>query len=497
MNTDSVNALAPLAANDTGAADKIWEDAPQETDRETLISGLAAMPPLDYDGQRKHVSEKLGIRLSTLDAEVAKRRVSVSNVANDALADDAPWPEPVDGAQLLDGLVAAFKRHITLPDHAAEALALWVVHTHTFMVSPITPRLNITSPEKRCGKSTCFRILQALVADPLPVANITAAAMFRIIEARHPTLLIDEADCFLGKNDGLRSIINSGHAENGNVLRWDDGMLRNFSTWSPMAIAGIGKVPSTIEDRSIVIPMRRKLRDEKIEHLMPGRSDHLKTLARKTARWSVDNTERLETANPEISEDLNDRAADNWRPLFAIADMAGSEWPHLSREAASALSGSDEQQDQSMGVKLLADIREAFAAQNADRFLSRDLCRHLAKMEDGPWCEYKHNKSITPPQLAKLLEDFGIKPIRMRASKGKNSETARGYWRDNFKEAFARYLPQPAAPDAGDTSIPVPAMPATAATPAMSPPNYLNSLNKSVKKRRKCGKRRKGNDDKK
>jgi hypothetical protein len=129
--------------------------------------------------------------------------------------------------------------YVMLPDTSAVAVALWCIHAHAFEASYISPRLAITSPEKRCGKTTLLRVMQALVPKPLSASNITAAALFRTVEAVRPSLLIDEADSFLDENEELRGIINSGHARDGQVIRLvgEDHEPRAFSTWCPTAIA--------------------------------------------------------------------------------------------------------------------------------------------------------------------------------------------------------------------------------------------------------------------
>src|SRR5690348_5238732 len=122
-----------------------------------------------------------------------------------------PWPEPVDGPSLIGGIASEIKRYVVLNEEEAEAIALWVLNTHSHDAFPISPRLAITSAEKGCGKTTILDIVGRLVSRPMPTSNVTPASVFRIIEAARPTLLIDEADTFLTGNGDLRGILNSGH----------------------------------------------------------------------------------------------------------------------------------------------------------------------------------------------------------------------------------------------------------------------------------------------
>jgi len=351
-----------------------------------------------------------------------------------------PWPEPVDGAEVLDALEAAVRRYAVLGVHAVVGIALWVVHTHAFDAWWITPRLAVTSPVKRCGKSLILDLLEHLVAKALNVANVTAAAVFRGIERYRPTLLIDEADTFLGDKDELRGILNSGHRRNGSVLRavGEQNEVRAFSTFAPVAIAMIGRLPDTLADRSIPISMRRKKRDERVERFRADRVGDLQELRSKAARWALDNWDALRAADPEVPSPLHDRERDNWRPLFAIADAAGGDWPTKAREAAVALSSSlaDDDED-SDGVVLLGDLRRIFDAEGEPVIFTRLLLLRLCDLEDRPWAEWRDRKALSGVQLARLLRPFGVKPRQVRIG----DKTSKGYERQWFEDAFARYLP--------------------------------------------------------
>ena len=283
-----------------------------------------------------------------------------------------PWHEPVDGAQLLDELVAAFERFVSLPHGAADALALWVLFTHTFEAWESSPRLALTSPVPGCGKTTVLSLLGQLVRRPLPTSNITSAVVFRAIEECQPSLLIDEADSFLADNDQLRGILNSGHARHlAYVLRshGENHEPRRFSTWAPMAVAKIGKLPPTLADRAIEIPMRRALPDELIERFGRRHEADFRVLAQKAVRWAQDHVEELGEADPTMPEGLRNRAADNWRPLLGIADAVGGEWRQHAVTSIRALLGG-EAADASQGEQLLADMREIFGDKDRLEFIS-------------------------------------------------------------------------------------------------------------------------------
>lgn len=401
------------------------------------IERLAKLDAIEYDKARKDAAKEIGIRPSTLDQAVKEIR-GESNPAPGGMDFEnvEPWPEPVDGAEILDDLEAAILRHCVMADHAAPAVALWVVMTWLIDSVITAAILAITSPEKRCGKTTLLALIALLVKRPLPGSNISPAATFRAIEKWTPTLLIDEADTFLRANEELRGVLNCGHTRaSAFVIRTvgDDHDPQRFSTWGAKAIALIGKLPDTLADRSITVSMRRKLPGEVVEKL---RGDPFRDLRRKLARLATDNAQAITDARPDIPESLNDRQADNWEPLFAIADIAGKNWPNKARAAALALNAEDEAD--SIRTMLLSDMRRLLTKQ--ERLSSTELAQQLAEMEDRPWPEYgRTGKPITPRRIAGLLDPFGIKPGRLTAP-GYTRGT-RGYEAEKLKDVFSRYLP--------------------------------------------------------
>ena len=409
---------------------------------------LSSLQRHEYDQIRKTEADNLGVRVSTLDAEVERIRHAAGSGDDQStgkgralkLPEPTPWDTEVDGGQLLDAITGEFLRYLALTKWCAEAMALWVLHTHLVDTSYITPRLVFTSPLPRCGKSRALSVMHRMVPRPLLAANVTPAVVYRAVEAAQPTLLFDEMDTFLNNGDELTGILNSGHCvDTASVIRTvgDDFEPRSFNTFAALALAKIGKLEGALGDRSIEIPMRRRRPDEQIARFRQDQTGHLKILGRKAARWAQDNREWLSKADPSVPDSLHDRAGDNWRPLITLADRAGGEWPARARAAALALTTTTE--DDLMRVDLLADIREIFAARSTDKIPSAELCSALADIEEGPWVAFgRQGKPIKPTQLAKHLRAFGIKSKTIRITL---ANTAKGYEVKSFTDAFSRYLP--------------------------------------------------------
>lgn len=415
----------------------------QAANVQEAIAILADMDPVTYEQHREGAAEEWDVRVSALDKFVAEARKKSDADGEDIFGWTVkPAPVPIDTARLLTEIEHTINTYVVMPKASATAAALWTAVAWIFDRFDTSPLLTLTSPEKRCGKTTLLGCITALVPRPMPASNITAAALFRAVEAWRPTLLIDEADSFIGNNEELRGVVNSGHT------RWSAYVIRTvetkgehtpqrFSTWCPKVVALIGKLPDTLQDRSIVIPMKRKAPGETVKKLRdPMADDGLDMLRRSLCRWAADDGGKIEAANVQMVDGLNDRAADNWRPLLAIADMAGGDWPAKARAAALALSGDDIADTDSTRTTLLADIRSIFG--DRDRMTSDAIVARLAMMDDRRWPEWKAGKSMTKVQLARMLAPFGITSRTIRMDDG---TTPKGYYRAFFDDAFARYLP--------------------------------------------------------
>lgn len=439
-------AAKALAALGYGSRPEPQPDQPGAPDDgvSDTIKKLAVLNSIEYDRVRVERAKELCIRVGVLDKAVESERgtsLEEETGASILFPEIEPWPKPVDAAGLLTDIATVINRVAKLPPHSDTAMALWVLFTYCIDAFFIAPILNVTSPEKRCGKSIVLGILQKLVFKAIQASNITGAAMFRSIDAWSPTLIIDEADTFVtGEKEELRGIINSGHSRStAFVIRTvgDDHEPTQFSTWCAKCMAGIGHLPDTVKDRSIIIALRRKLTSEKVEKLRHIDDVLFEELVSKCVRFAQDNMQALRIARPEIPEALNDRAADNWEPLFAIADIAGGDWPQIARDAALGLAGV-EKESVSINVELLRDIKDVFDSKNGrSSLLTHELIDALVVDEESPWATWNRGKPISPRQLAVRVKEFGA----MAASIRNGTSTGKGYKKASFEDAFVRYIP--------------------------------------------------------
>ncbi len=363
------------------------------------------------------------------------------------MGEESPWEHPVAGAALLDAIEAKLREFVVFPqEHHYVGVTLWVVYTHVHDAFDISTILSITSPTKRCGKTTAKIIIESLVKKPRSSSNITPSSLFRLVDAMHPTLLIDEADTFLQLSDEMRGLLNAGHTRStafvdrcvGEKLAIE---VKSFNTYTPKLLALIGDLPDTVRDRSIEVHMHRMAREQQVRGWREKYRAEFKPIHQMIVRWAQDNHEHLGEADPPVPGELDHRAQDNWRSLLAVAALAGDRWFQRATLAAVALSGEYERGETSGGVLILEDIRQVFEEMKADKISSAGLVTKLTSWPDRLWREYKYGRPLSQRQLADLLRPYGIKPKQTWF--GGENRNLNGYERDQFVRVWAYYLPSP------------------------------------------------------
>lgn len=368
---------------------------------------------------------------------------SVSSASNG----QQPVPTAISLGQLLGKVYAFIRRYVVLSDFHAVAISLWVLHTWAIDAAEATPYLSITSAEKRSGKTRLLEVLELLVARPWQTGRISAAALVRTIERKSPTLLLDEADAAFKREreyvEAVRGILNDGYRRGKKATlcippKWEPA---DFSVFCPKAIASIGRLPDTVMDRSIVINLKRRAPGESVARFKWRETrKEARPLGEQLEHWAAFAIAALRDARPDIPE-LDDRAADVWEPLLAIADAAGGDWPQRARKAALALSVGDGRDDDSLGVRLLADIRTVFQG-GVERLASAGLVQSLVAMEESPWGDLR-GRPLDNRGLARRLRPYEIRPHNVRLKDGRQ---AKGYEASDFTDAWSRYIPQISVP---------------------------------------------------
>jgi hypothetical protein len=384
MRTDAIEILTGLEVR--GAAGLV--DA-----------ALALRPPTPRDGQGSAVS----------------------------LADPEPWPTPVDGAELLEDIAALTHRYLVLPDGGDDVIALWVAHTYGMELWEHTAYLALTSATRRCGKTTALRVIESLVSRAQRADCLTAATLYRIVEAWAPTLLIDELDR-TDPDSGIWGVLLSGHTRGATIPRCDTETLepRLYHTYGARVLAYIRgsrcPVPDTVEDRSVIMHMsRRRPRDRRERLRSRELASETETIRRRLARWVDDHAVELAEARPELPEVLDDRAADSWEPMLAIADQVGGRWPARARELAVSYSTTrtDDERD-TPGVRVLLDLVDLLdtgaLSPDGDHLAAADMCSALGALPERPWSSWgRDRREITPHALGRLLRPHDVRTHQIGA----------------------------------------------------------------------------------
>jgi len=384
--------------------------------------------------------------LADLAARVIAQRTNAHLNRHDAPKDPFPalevWTTSVNGAVLFDELMTFIGGYVVIPPNAAIAVTLWIAHTYLVDVADYTPYLLVTSPVRECGKTTLLELLLHLANRAQMTGGITAAALYRRIDRLSPTLLLDELDTRLRGDSGemLRGVLNTGFQRSGRVTICvgDDHEDRDFSTWGPKVLAGIGRVWDTVTSRSIPLRLARATKQE-LAALRKIRGDRIGKeclpFRQKLARWAKDNRELLRGWDSVAPADLGARQCDVWRPLFGIADVSGAPWPQLVRSAALALHQVAEEEGD-YGLLLLQDLKTLFDTTGSASLTSSSILEALVAMEDRPWAEYRNDRPMTKRGLASLIGRFGVKPKNIRVG----PEVLKGYEYSALSTAFGIYL---------------------------------------------------------
>jgi hypothetical protein len=410
------------------------------------IELLADCTTVQYEGYRASIAKEWTLRTSVLDEMVAakrKERAKARKANGRALQAVA-----VDGAELLDSVYAFLGRFVAYPSEDAHiAHVLWTAHTHMMGAWESTPRIAFLSPEPGSGKTRALEATELLVPLPVEAVNVTPAYLFRKVgdEAGAPTILFDEIDTVFGpkakENEEIRGLLNAGHRRGAVagrcVVRGKLVETEEIPAYCAVALAGLGDLPDTLLSRAVAVRMRRRAPGEQVEPYR--RRDHAPeghALRDRLAAWGEAKLAAANTARPEMPAGVEDRNADVWEPLLAVADLAGGDWPERARVSCVTLVTVSKESTPSLGIRLLADLRTVFGKQQS--LSTNQILEELHKIEESPWADLR-GKPLNAHGLARRLKAYGVgrKSVRIDEWAGK------GYAREDFHDAWVRYLPLP------------------------------------------------------
>lgn len=361
---------------------------------------------------------------------------------------DQAFPPAADlrpGAEILSLVEDFLSRFVAYPSEACRvAHTLWIAHAWFMDVWESTPRIAFLSPEPGSGKSRALEVTEPLVPRPVHAVNTSPAYLFRKVSdpAGPPTILYDEIDTVFGPkakdNEDVRGMLNAGHRRGAMagrcVMRGKTVETEELPAYCAVALAGLDDLPDTIRTRSVIIRMRRRAPGERVE---PWRNrinaPQAEPIAAQLAAWSNSYANAIRW--PDMPEGIEDRNADVWEPLLALADLAGDQWPDRARQAAVTLvTAAQDDGRQSLGVRLLADLRRVFGDQPA--MFTEAILQQLHALDDAPWSDLR-GKELDNRGLSSRLRRYDVKPTTVYI----DGNRAKGYKAEDLADAWSRYLP--------------------------------------------------------
>lgn len=389
------------------------------------------------------------------------------------------WTLPAEsGGALLDDIETFLSRFVAYPsEHARVAHVLWIAHCWFMDEWDSTPRIAFLSPEPGSGKSRCLEVTEPLVPRPVHAVNTTPAYLFRKVsdEDGRPTILYDEIDTVFGPkakdNEDVRGMLNAGHRKGATagrcIIRGKNVETEELPAYCAVALAGLDDLPDTLMTRSVVVRMRRRGPGETVE---PWRlrinGAEAQELGDRLREWS--NLSRYSVTWPDMPPGIEDRNADVWEALLAVADLAGGEWPDRARCSAVTLVTQSADRTGSLGVTLLRDLRMVFG--EADRLKTDVILERLHEIDESPWADLR-GKELDARGLSRRLSKYGVKPKLLRVG----DEVFRGYEASDLADPWSRYVTADTGPFG---KLPDPP-PVTDATPRQSPEDAVTSVTPS------------------
>ena len=344
--------------------------------------------------------------------------------------------------------------------------AVWVLHTWVIAAARSTPYLQIVSPEPDSGKTTLAEVIEKVAREALSSIDPTDAVIYRVIEQREPTLILDEIDIVLPSGSGdargpqraILGLLNAGYRR-GKVVHRMGGKgyteLQEFNLFCPKILVGIDKgLRPTLASRCIRLEMEPATDEEMagLEEFIPDEVEEDTTaLSERLAAWAERAIPAIKVATrPERIPGLKRRQVETAKILLHISAQAGDRFDGEFRDALEGLSTGQGTSDAttSSGRALLADTRDVFDALGESQVSTTWLLKALFEIEVSPWAGWwavtdeMTGKLVAQPGAAKklgnMLNRYGIRSRDIWIPRANKS--LKGYLKADFQNAFARYL---------------------------------------------------------
>ena len=362
-----------------------------------------------------------------------------------------------EGQQILKEACAFIDRFTVLPHEAATwGVVLWAAHCWIYRAFTETARFHITSTEYGSGKTHLAEMICLLSPRPEMAAHYTGPSIYHVIPERDPApLVFDEADAQFSaggqRGETKRGILNAGYKYNGKITRVVGGTAVDFPVYCPVIFAGTGKLPKSLEDRSISVCMSKRKSGQQMDRFIEKMHAGLgRDIGLKLGGWAT----AIQGPAGDILWDeppaeLSDRQVDILTPMYAIAQMAGGEWPERFDAIVDVLViGGASKKEASPDAALLAAALEVWP-ENKPRIVAHELADLLAGHTSG---KYSWPEGQRAPELNARMRDVGLPPVPMRIG----PKVMRGYDRTAVEDKLAEVsVTAPTSSTASDLLLPV------------------------------------------
>jgi hypothetical protein len=348
----------------------------------------------------------------------------------------------------LDEIETFLSKYVVLSRMEILVVSTWILASWLASLWDRFPHLAITSPEKRCGKTLLLHLIELVTRSAYNTTNISPAAVYRLIESRQPTLILDEAQSISRRgsetSEILRELLNAGIDRNAKVLRVggkDRNEIQEFHVYSPKVIALIGKLDNVLADRCLPVSMKRKTKADTVQHYRSRVVGPIGAkLLKEIEQWAKKHGKRIAKIYDTLDTfDMeNDRLAELLLPLQAVLVVVDKDRLVELEQYAKVLDKAD-QTTETPGVRILTACREIFnnaKTTGEKNFIpTTKLIMKLTSRAEEPWLRWNRGEPITAETLANLLRPYGIHSSRDKGQK------YRGFFAYDFEESWNRYLP--------------------------------------------------------
>jgi hypothetical protein len=349
-----------------------------------------------------------------------------------------PWLVPdaiqdlnVDENSLYNEVLNYLVEHLDLLDEMQyHILACFILASWRWEEFKTAPYLFFLGPPSS-GKTRALECLHLLCYRAIHAASITAPAMFRAVEAWHPTLLLDETEIYEGESAAeIRAVINAGYRQDAKVIRIEkvneQPVLASFNVFSFKALAGTKELSNTIMSRCIIINMEKNARSVKMFLNIEKAAELRQKLLKYRMKYLNLAEESTIANNGFIFED--GRLAEMFHPLITVAPVEIKE--KLVEHAKSIYTQRLEEEKASLEAAVLEAIVKVWEE-------TKDEKISTAQVTDVLNLNLPLNEQLKSRVVGRIAASLGFKRAR-----GKDGKRAIVWDEKLVKRLFRRYMPE-------------------------------------------------------